>query len=439
MERKVFDIFKNADIYLVGGIVRDRLLGRESNDYDFAINLEPEVVEQVLNNTNYKTYDIGKAFGTISFMLDGNKVEITTFRKNEKYQRDNRRPVVEWGKSINDDLIRRDFTFNAMALDRDGKVIDLFNGAEHLKNGIIDTPMDPQETFNDDPLRMLRAVRFRSRFGFKYSDRVREALKSQAYRLLWLPHERILDELNKILLGEYVKEALEDLMDYKLFNYIIPELTVLKDFKQESEYHHKDVWAHTLGVASNTPADLTLRWVGLLHDIGKPYVYSCNDGKTHFYHHEDVSALLARSITERMGLPRKVIEDIVHLVKEHMRTNLYNSTWSDSAVRRFMKETQGYTEQLLSISRADITSHRPQKVQFHLDLLNDLRRRMDEMANFKELKCPLKGDVIMKYFNLTTGPRVGELKDLIMEALTNGDLNLGENDEVYLKYLETKV
>ncbi len=219
----------------------------------------------VLNDAGFKTFDVGKAFGTISFLLEDNKVEITTYRKNEKYTRDNRHPVVEWGKTIADDLVRRDFTMNALAMDGSGKVVDLFHGQEDLKNGVLDTPMDAREIFSDDPLRMLRAVRFRSRFGFTYSEQVKKALASEGYRVMFLSRERIVEEMNKILLGDYVSESLQDLMQFRLFNYFIPELTVLDGEDQMSQYHSKDVWSHTNGVVKASPEDLALRWAGLMY------------------------------------------------------------------------------------------------------------------------------------------------------------------------------
>ena len=435
---KVFSLFKDADIYLVGGTVRDKMLGKDTDDLDFAINLLPDDTEKVFQKAGYKVHDVGKAFGTIEVVMDGYIIQATTFRKNEKYQRDNRHPVVDWGTCIEDDLIRRDFTINALAMGWAGKVVDLFNGMDHLKNGILDTPLDPEVTFSDDSLRILRAVRFKSRFGFKYSDRVKEALKNQAHRLMYLPKERVLDELNKILLGDYVGDALRDLMNYKLFNYIIPELIVVKDFDQRSEFHHKDVWGHIIGVVESTPKDLPLRWAALLHDIGKPATFSCKDGKIHFYRHDEVSALMTGSILNRLGLPRKMIDEVTYLVREHMKTNLYKEDWSDSAVRRFIKDTEGHRDSLVALSAADITSHRPETVQKHLNRLEDLKRRIEEQKEFKEVKNPIDGLSIMERFKLPGGKEVGRLKDLVMEALTNGELKLGEDKEVYLKFLEGK-
>jgi len=435
---KVFSLFKDADIYLVGGTVRDKLLGKDTDDLDFAINLLPDDTEKVFQKAGYKVHDVGKAFGTIEVVMDGYIIQATTFRKNEKYQRDNRRPVVEWGTTIADDLIRRDFTINALAMDRNGEVVDLFGGKEHLAKGILETPMKAAEIFSDDPLRMLRAIRFKSRFGFLYSDGVREALASEAHRLLFLPKERILDEFTKILLGKYVGEALNDLLKYKLLNYFIPELTVLNAVDQDSKYHSKNVWLHTVGVVENSPAEVASRFAALFHDVGKPYVKTEWDGRVHFYRHEEVSALMAYSILSRLGLPRKVIEDVTYLVRNHMRTNLYKEDWSDSAVRRYVVETGAHLDKLIALSAADITSHRPEKVQMNLARIDHLKNRIEEVKNYKELKCPLDGLSIMERFSLPGGKEVGRLKDLVMAALTNGELKLGEDKEVYLKYLAEK-
>jgi poly(A) polymerase len=426
------------ELYLVGGSVRDLLLHIEPKDLDFATPLLPDEIESALQKAGCKTYDIGKAFGTVRCDIDGMIVEITTYRKNENYQRNNRRPVVEWGKTIQDDLARRDFTFNALAMDSNGKIVDLFCGQEHLHNGVIDTPLDPEVTFDDDPLRILRAIRFRSRFGFEYSNRVKEALASKAYRLLFLPKERVVEELNKILLGDFVKDALYDLVVYKIINYIIPEIVVLKNFKQESIYHHKDVFGHTVDVVANTPKDLVLRWSGLLHDIGKPYTFSDDEGAVHFYRHEEVSCLMAESILKRLGMSNKMTEDICFLVKNHMKANLYDHFWSSSAVRRFVVDSGEHVDNLLLLSKADITSHKPEKVQEHLNDLEDLKKRIEEVRNYVELKCPVSGFEIMSRFNLSQGPEVGRLIDLLMEAIKNGELNLGEDKEVYLKFLEGK-
>lgn len=451
MKNKIFELFKEHSIYLVGGSVRDQLLGLETNDLDFAVSCVPEVTLDILQKAGYHTHTVGWAFGTVGIVSDEYDVHITTYRKNEDYQRDNRNPVVEWGATIQEDLNRRDFSINALAMDRGGAIIDMFNGIEHLKQKMLHTPIDASQAFADDPLRMLRAVRFKARLGFEYSADVKLGLKSQAHRLLILPRERILEEMNKILMTDNVAEALKDLYAFKLINYFIPELVVLGMIEQNNIYHSKNVWLHTVDVVKNTPKDIILRWAGLLHDVGKPQTISYTEGladfgygdiqksKVHFLNHEEVGAMQAYSILHRLGLPKQWRKDITYLVRNHMRANTYEYEWSDTSVRRFIRDTGEYCDKLLALSRADITSHNPISIKVHLDKLNDLIRRIEELKDFKEVKSPLNGNAIMKYFNLDQVKQVGEIKEMVLNAVINGELKLGESEDVYLKWVEQKM
>ena len=435
-EKQVFNMFKGYEIYLVGGTVRDRLLGINTNDFDFATNALPEQTKKILEDNGFKPHTVGWAFGTVGFLdKDNNEFHITTYRRDEDYQRDNRKPVVEWGKTILEDLTRRDFTINAIAQKEDGSTIDPFNGLISLNIKIIDTPIDANQAFSDDPLRMLRAVRFRARLGFNYSDRVKQALSDQAHRLLILSKERVLEEMSKILVGDNVDVALNDLLEFKLINYFIPELTVLATIEQNSKFHHKNVWLHTVGVVKNIRNNEILRWAALFHDIGKPYVKTDKE-EIHFYRHEEVSELIAESILRRLNLPTTWIKTIKFLIRNHMRCNLYETNWSDTAIRRLINESGVWLDFLIELSRADITSHNPNTIQSHIDRLNDLSLRVDKLKCFRELKCPISGEDIMQRFNLTPGPQVGVLKNKVIQALLSGELKLGESAEVYIKYLE---
>lgn len=440
MQNKIFSLFKEHKIYLVGGACRDQLLGLETQDLDFAVSCVPEITLDILQKAGYKTFTVGVSFGTVGAIIDDYKVELTTFRRNESYQRSNRNPVVEFGKTIEEDLHRRDFTINCLCVDSSGKIIDLFNGVQHLKNKIIATPIQAEKSFADDPLRLLRACRFRAKLGFEYSDEVKVALKSCAKRLLILPKERILDEMNKILMTDNIDLALLDLFEYRLMNYIIPELVALKSIKQESEFHHKDALLHTIDVVKNTPKDLTLRWSALFHDIGKQCTFTNEHGKIHFYDHDEIGSRMTHSILQRLGLPTKMIKDITYLVKNHMRVNTYTESFSDTAVRRFIFETGEYCGRLLQLSESDITSHNPISIKKHLDSLNDLKRRIEEQRNFKEApKSPLNGTAIMRYFNLGQVKRVGEIKDMVLNAVIEGELNLGESEDFYLKWVDDRM
>jgi len=439
MKNKIFELFKDFEIFLVGGSVRDQLLNLETNDLDFATSATPDQSKAILEAAGYHPHTVGWAFGTVGIVNDQYEVHITTYRKAEDYQRDNRNPTVEWGKTIQEDLIRRDFTINALAQNSTGEIIDLFNGVQHLKDKLLVTPIDANIAFNDDPLRMLRAVRFKARLGFEYSTNVQEALYRQAHRLLILPKERIQEELNKILMTDNAADALHDLYQFRLLDYIIPELKMLSKIEQDSIYHSKNALLHTIEVLRNTSKDIILRYAAIFHDLGKMVTRSVENGNVHFYHHENISALMTYPILQRLGLPKRWCKDITYLVRNHMRANTYEKDWSDSAVRRFIRDTGEYCDRLLVLSRADITSHNPITVQKHLDSLNDFERRINELRNFKELKCPISGLVIMEFFDLPACKKVGEIKELILNAIINGELKIEDSEEVILEYAKRKM
>lgn len=440
IEDRIFNIFKDYKIYLVGGSVRDKLLNKiDIKDLDFATELLPEQTKTLLEHAGLKTYTIGIAFGTISCKINNIEIQITTYRKNENYQRDNRKPLVEFGSNIEDDLKRRDFTFNALAQDKNNNIIDLFNGISHLQQGIIETPLSPDIAFGDDPLRMLRAVRFKSTLNFNYSERIKIALKYNAFRLLMLSKERIHEELNKILLGNNVDQALQDLYDYNLLNYILPELTVLGKTEQESKFHSKNVWLHTIAVVKNIPNNITLKYAALFHDIGKPYVKTEENNEVHFYKHEEVSELIARSLLYRLKLSNELINNVLFLIRNHMRINLYDGKWGDSAIKRFINFAGNKIGDMFALSRADITSHRVETVTTKLNQLNKLEQKIEELKNYKEIKSPLDGNEIKKIFNLAEGKEIGKIKKLLLEAILNGELELNQDKQIYIDYINSKI
>lgn len=436
VEKLIFDLFKDKEIYLVGGYIRDKLLGMQSHDMDFATNCLPEETFVILEKANLHPHKIGWAFGTVGCVHNGYEYHITTYRKNESYTRNSRRPVVKWGETIMDDLKRRDFTINAIAMDCNGDFIDPFNGQEHIKQKLLQTPIEPDRAFSDDPLRMLRAIRFRCKLGFQYSAEIQEALYDNMHKVLTLSNERIVDELNKILISNDVDIGLEDLRRYKLLNFIIPELTVLNIVEQGNQYHHKDVWLHTVDVVKNIKNSIILRWASLLHDVGKPYTKTVDENNIHFYHHDDLSTFLAKSILMRLGLPKQWIKDIVFLVESHMRPNLYDNNWGDSAIRRFINDMGAYVWDVLELSRADITSHNPIIINRHLDLLNNLISRVRQMQEYKEVKSPLNGYEIMEYFKIEPGPLIGKIQKFLVEEILNGNLLLEMQKNVYFDYVK---
>ena len=434
--KKIYEIFRKekGEIFLVGGSVRDMLMEKELTDFDFATSFPPQKTKEILNKNKIKNFPVGWAFGTIGAIIDDREIHITTYRKKETYRPRNRKPAVEFGESLEEDLKRRDFTINTLAISPEGKIIDLYNGVQSLSEKIIRTPSDPNESFEDDPLRILRAFRFQSQLGFKIEKTTYQAIVRNAFRIMYISEERIQDEMNKLLLGDFVMKALADMIDATVLNFFIPELYPLKNLHQESDHHHKDVWVHTLKVVENRPKDDILRWAALLHDIAKPYVKVEENEEIHFYRHEELGSKMAYSILSRLKFPKSWREDISFLIVKHMRANLYTHAWTDSAVRRFIREIGSRLEKVLILSRCDITSYRKEKVKEKLKLLNELGERIKALNSAKELKCPVSGNDIMKKFNLPPGPVIGKIKTSIMNGIIEGGLPESGDAEIYFAF-----
>ncbi len=306
-------------VYLVGGSVRDILLRREPKDYDFATPILPNDVEKLVRKNGKRAYLMGKKFGTIGFKIEGNYIEITTFR-SEQYSHNNRKPHVDFVPNLEFDLKRRDFTINAMAW-QNGKLIDLFDGQEDLQNKIIRSVGNPQERIREDPLRMLRCARFASQLEFKVDSILEEKIQKNAYKILTISRERWMMELDKILLSENPRIGLNFLMKNRLFNFMIPELSLQLNYDQNSPYHDFDLWTHTLKTVSATPPDIDLRWAALLHDIGKPFVRTNKTDRSNYIHH----AILGANIVEKTAIYLKWSNarknKIVEIVKNHLNKN----------------------------------------------------------------------------------------------------------------------
>jgi len=435
----IFNIFAQAgkSVYLVGGSVRDLLMKKPLNDYDFATSATPPEIIRILRDSRIRTYPVGISFGTVGAFIDQVELHITTFRKKERYRGFSRKPDVDFGTNIMEDLERRDFTINTIAIGADLKIIDPFKGREDLEQKIIKTPKDPDAAFEDDSLRILRALRFQSQLGFEIEEKTLVSLKKNAYRLLNLSSERIRDEMTKLLLGSYVEVALEKLMKEEIINYFLPELVPLKNLHEDSRLHHKDVWMHTVKVVNNCPLDEKIRWVALLHDIAKPYVRTIDEKNVHFYRHEDLGAKMAWGILSRLRFSNQDRRHICFLISKHMRANLYTSLWTDTAVRRFATKMGDKLSDVLSISKADITSYRKEKVAKKLKELSELEGRCKELISAKESKFPITGDELMEKFNLSPSPLIGKMKNKILEAITNETLpENSENKEIYFEYIK---
>jgi len=412
------------ELYLVGGSVRDALLHRPTHDLDLATDAHPPVIKRLLAQARPDSrYDVGEKFGTIGATFGEWVVEITTYR-SEEYAFASRKPAVTFGTSLEDDLSRRDFTINAIAQEpATGGMLDPFQGLHDLQRGLIRAVGDPAERFREDPLRMLRAVRFAAELGFHIDPATRAALELQAGALEHVSTERIAAEMTRLLVADQPTLGLEVLCDTGLAAYVMPELLPLRSTGQDGR--HKDVFGHTLKVVENVPATPILRWAALLHDIGKPRTKSVQDGKVHFFRHEMVGARMARKILRRLRFDRDSGERIQRLVAEHLRPNLYTPEWTDGAVRRFLRETEGITDDLFALSRADITSYRRSRVEAGVARVNHLEARCRELQaqeDVAQLQSPLDGNDLMTMFDRGPGPWIKPIKEYLLDRVIDGEL-----------------
>ncbi len=307
-------------VYLVGGSVRDSLIGNTPKDFDFATPLSPEEIKNAIQKAGRKAYCVGERFGTIGFKveIDGKYeyVEITTFR-TEKYIRGSRKPEVSFVRDITADLSRRDFTMNAIAI-KSNKLIDPFNGAQDLKDGLIRSVGNASHRFREDPLRMLRAARFMSQLGFRSDEGVIKGVKNLNYKILEVSRERWVMELDKLLVGDYVEQGLQFLMDTRLINYMIPELSIQNNYDQNSPHHGLVLWDHTRSMVGYLPKDITLRWAGLLHDIAKPYVRTEKEDRSNYIKHDMVGAEMIIKLAKYLKWSNDRTKQVSDLVLKHL-------------------------------------------------------------------------------------------------------------------------
>jgi poly(A) polymerase len=354
-------------------------------------------------------------------------VEITTYR-SEEYNADSRKPEVCFGDRLEDDLLRRDFTINALAQDpRTGQIIDLFGGQVDLDAKVIRAVGDaPEQRFADDPLRLLRAVRFAAQLGFSIEEHTEAAIHAQAATLAKISKERIRDEFNKTLVSPRPMVGLRLAVNLGLMPYIVPEVLELRGVSQQPlPGHTKDVYEHVLRVVQNTPPRLIMRWAGLLHDIAKPRTRALENGQIHFFGHEDLGAVMAREILKRLHFDRPFIDHVSRLVKLHMRSNAYLPDWTDGAVRRLMLDADATLPDLLDLSRADITSYRPDKVSRAVARVNELEERsrhLKEEAERVPIKSPLDGNELMEIFGRGPGAWLKPIKEHLLSLVIDGQL-----------------
>ena len=418
------------ELYLVGGVVRDLLLGRAHGDLDLATDALPRETTRVLRGWADRQYLVGVRYGTVGARQGGLVFEITTFRE-EVYPEENRKPAVTFGEDVETDLSRRDFTINAMAIRLpEGEFVDPFGGVKDLAAKRLDTPLDPEVSFSDDPLRMVRAARFVSQLEVRPSPRVMDAISRMRGRMSIVSAERISDELAKLLLGARPSLGLELIVKTGLAEEFLPELPALK-LEQDPIQKHKDVLHHTFAVIERCEPDLVLRLAALLHDIGKPRTREITPEGVQFHHHEVVGARMARDRLHALRYPSAVTDDVVKLVEMHLRFHGYTE-WSDSAVRRYVRDAGPLLDRLNELTRADCTTRNPQKAKQLVALQDDLEDRIARLAeeeNLEAMRPPLDGREVMAHLGIAPGPLVGEALEYLMEIRM--ELGLIEQDEAY--------
>lgn len=319
---KVQEVMGDNLVYAVGGCVRDHIMGLVPKDYDFCTPVEPEEIERLIKAAGKKAYLTGKRFGTLAFTIEGEMIEVTTFRA-EKYEPGNRKPVVEYVKTIEEDLSRRDFTINAIAarlVKGNIKLIDPYNGREDISEGIIKCVGNSKTRFKEDPLRILRGIRFATRFAFWIEDKTSDRICKMKPMLLTISKERIVSELDKILIDDNVMIGLRFLFQYGTFKFIIPELDLQNFYKQNSKYHDFTLDQHTVMVVDSCPKDLNLRWAALLHDVAKPFVRTENkNGYSNYIDHESLGADMALRISLHLKFSKERREFIVETISDHLK------------------------------------------------------------------------------------------------------------------------
>ena len=427
---------------LVGGSVRDTLLGRLGNDLDFTTDARPEQVLKILRPWADAVWEVGIAFGTVGGMkkaqaLDGAtrgfQIEITTYR-SEAYDRTSRKPEVSYGDTIEEDLVRRDFTVNAMAVALPGSdFIDPYGGLDDLAARRLRTPAAPEASFSDDPLRMMRAARFAAQLDFEVAPEVVAAMTAMADRIEIVSAERVRDELNKLLLSAHPRKGLRLLVETGLADRVLPELSALR-LERDEHFRHKDVYEHTLTVLEQAidleedGPDLTLRLAALLHDIGKPKTRRFEpDGRVSFHHHEVVGAKLTKARMTRLKYPNELVKDVSRLVELHLRFHGYGSgEWTDSAVRRYVRDAGPLLERLHKLTRSDCTTRNKRKAAALSRTYDGLEARIAELKQQEELDAirpDLDGNQIMAVLGIAPGPQVGKAYQHLLELrLENGPL-----------------
>ena len=420
------------ELYAVGGCVRDALLQVTSThtDFDLTTNARPDEIEAIVKPWANATWDQGRRFGTIGCNRDGKDFEITTFRA-DAYEPDSRKPIVTFGDSIREDLSRRDFTINALAIKLGGEpeFIDAFGGLTDLMAKRLKTPLDPAISFEDDPLRMLRAARFLARFDLTPDPELVAAIGRDHERLKIVSAERIRDELDKLLEVPVCAPGLTFLVEHHLADHFLPELPGLS-LEQDPLHHHKDVFTHTLAVVDKTTPERILRLAALFHDVGKPRTRNFVDGGVTFHHHEVVGARMTKVRMEALKYSGDDVATVVRLVELHLRFHTYKMGWSDKAVRRYVRDAGEHLERLNELTRCDCTTRNAAKAKQlskRMDELEDRIRVLSAQEDLKAQRPDLDGEEVMAQLGVGPSRVIGEALEFLLDLrLDEGPLGKEE-------------
>ncbi|MEY4499307.1 MAG: hypothetical protein RL319_295 [Actinomycetota bacterium] len=440
------------ELALVGGPVRDAFLGRKAPDLDFASTATPDEILEIIKPIVDAHWDIGREFGTIGARIGSDQIEITTYRA-DKYDRDSRKPEVAFGKDLTEDLLRRDFTVNAMALRLPEKVfVDPFNGLKDLMDGIIRTPGKPEDSFSDDPLRMMRGARFASQLEFEIEPETFDAMRDMVDRIEIISAERVQAEFVKLMLGKNPRKGLEVLVDSGLAEKVLPELPALK-LEVDEHHHHKDVYEHTLRVVEQAidyekdyglEKDFTLRFAALMHDIGKPATRRLEPGGgVSFYHHDVVGAKLTKKRMQALRFDNETTKAVCRLIELHLRFFGYSDqAWTDSAIRRYVRDAEDQLLRLHALTRADVTTRNQRKAERLAHAYDDLEKRIEVIAEQEELNAmrpDLSGEDIMRILDLKPSREVGQAYNYLLELrIEEGPLGAIEAEKRLLAWWSSR-
>ncbi|MDA8196311.1 MAG: CCA tRNA nucleotidyltransferase [Actinomycetota bacterium] len=448
---KLQEVFMQGgnSLYLVGGSVRDLILGvpitseqrlkdgveddPDAIDFDFTTDALPSVTKKLLSPIAESIWDVGAAYGTVAAQIRGLTIEITTHR-GDVYREDSRKPVVTMPTSLEEDLVRRDFRMNSMAIDflsDEPILVDPFGGIEDIENRLIATPRDPSQSFEDDPLRMLRAVRFAAKLDFRLDEKVELAIRSMIDRLDIVSTERIRGELDKLMMTKRPSIGLRLMTDTGLASKVLPELPALA-LEQDPIHHHKDVLEHTYSVVDKTQADLPLRLAALFHDIGKPRTRKFEKGGVTFYNHDIVGSKMTKKRMRELKYSSEMVNAVSRLVYLHLRFHTYQAGWTDKAVRRYVSDAGELLDRLNALTLADCTTRNANKVRALETRMVELKDRIVDLRQREELdslRPEIDGVKVMEILEIGPGRTVGEALSFLMDIRLDEGL-LGEEEIV---------